>query len=181
MKVPTALPVALLWLLVVVVGSQASSTLQGQLTTASRQQRAQPTLVNGTYISEGTDSKNYFDNETLTTLDLSVPTGYGNAASSNDIPVQDWVEFGWQNTDPPALVSVDINETATGYNINWKEDVCSFCGRGGIATVTLTSSSFLGCTINMTSNNFPDPVNQTLSGNTITLTTPAAVTVRPGG
>lgn len=142
---------------------------------ATARQAGQPTAVyvDGTYFVERISS-NFFD-PALLSGSLSVPNGYGNTGSNKDVQVKDWIEFGWQNTrnapQAPYAVSVDINQTPSGYLVEWKEDLGSFNNRGETATVTLASTSFKGCTISRASNDFPDPIRQSLSGNAISLTT----------
>lgn len=134
------------------------------------------TKVSGTYVVQGGAVTNFFDPGLLadTGLAVSVPTGYGNANSSNGITVQNWVEFGWQNTgvSPPGVISVNIAEVPTGYAITWTEALGYFDSRDRTATVTLSSDAFQACTsITRDSNTFPSTPSEELSGSTVTLVT----------
>jgi hypothetical protein len=143
----------------------------GLMALATASPSGQPTYVDGTYFFTGDPTINYFDPAQLPNL-FSVPSGCGNTISSNGVQVKDWIEFGLQAANAiVSVISVDITQVSSGYRVDWKEDLGSAGARGGFATVTLTSTSFQGCTINRASSDFPDPISQSLSGNAISLTT----------
>lgn len=137
--------------------------------------QADDTLLTGTYIVDG-GSANFFDPVQLQELSsaLSVPAGYGNENGYVDVPLADYVEFGWQYAmfSPPPVTGIDISKVPAGFLITWTEFPGESSSRGHLATVTLTSASFTTCaTITRTESTFPEPIEESLSGNTITLTT----------
>lgn len=138
------------------------------------------TTINGSFVvllpADLAPSPNLFDPDKAspnsnpsTTTPFSIPTGYGNSKSSNNVEIKDneAAEFATIINPQycPIKVSVDVT---TGRNISLSMELlggsCSFLRK--LPWVTLTSDAFTGCQLTLLSNNFPTggPYNQTPVG-----------------
>jgi hypothetical protein len=150
MKGPTAVALLALTALQLVAG-QVTPTSAGRQTPRVR------TFVNGSYGSG--DSGNLYDPGQLSTfvdplqgVQGDVPEGYGNSNSSDNVPIDGWIEFGWQINILAANISLtsslNITEVSTGYLIDWSESAATLTDSftRGQAAIKLTSNSFQICT-----------------------------------
>jgi hypothetical protein len=118
------------------------------------------TSVSGVMSIIGFGAENFFD-----PANGSVPAGFGNSVSPNNVVIGSGTEFGFQD----AFNTDTVNFTGTQVTLL---DVAVDPQGSVPVTYSFTDTAFSGTTISLVSDNFPLPVTGTLVGNLLTLSAP---------